>query len=294
MRNGFPFPALSFDRGADRTVGAAPADDQQVAFLIAFDQGRGDVVGDAVHLGLPHPDHEFVILRIVADISGDVFFLQTADPVFQPRRSGNRPGAGERPFVPHIRLKTFGVCPEFRRDIGQGTDRRNHPGLGAVGKVSVGEDDHRGHVFDRNPDRLKSRQETVRRRARGDHGDRRLAVSSIQCLKEIGLLGLRGQPGARAPALNIADDQRKLEHHGEPHRLGFQSLEALRRQLHLLALFQRFGPRPVRPAGKPARIRGDPSGLGFPTAPEQEGDVVAGKRAGAGRGLRVRPEGKDE
>ena len=56
---------------ADRTVRAAPPDQQQLGVagrIVDFQIGNGD----AVDLGLPQPHHEVVIGRLVGDVAGAV------------------------------------------------------------------------------------------------------------------------------------------------------------------------------------------------------------------------------
>src|SRR5262249_39818222 len=57
--------------------------------------------------------------------------------------------------------------------------------------------------------------EAVGRRLRGDDGDRRDAVASEHALKQVALLRLRWDTGARARALHVDDDERQLDHHGQ-------------------------------------------------------------------------------
>ena len=46
----------------------------------------------------------------------------------------------------------------------------------------------------------------------GEHRHRRLGVAAEQRLQQVGLLGLGGQAGGRAAALDVADHERQLDH----------------------------------------------------------------------------------
>ena len=57
---------------------------------------------------------------------------------------------------------------------------------------------------------------------RGDDRQRRLAVAAVHRHQQVGRLGLGGQAGRRAAALDVDDEQRQLEADGQAHRLGLQ------------------------------------------------------------------------
>ncbi len=56
----------------------------------------------------------------------------------------------------------------------------------------------------------------------GDDRERRLAVTAEQRDVEVGGLGLGGQPGGRPTALDVDDEQRQLQRHGERDGLALQ------------------------------------------------------------------------
>src|SRR5207237_9583379 len=82
--------------------GAAPADDEQFAFRRSVDRQLGDLNGDVGDLLRARPDHVFVVLRVVADISCDVFLLQPADAMFEAGRAGTGPRT-DQPTVAFVR-----------------------------------------------------------------------------------------------------------------------------------------------------------------------------------------------
>jgi hypothetical protein len=90
-------------------------------------------------------------------------------------------------------------------DVGQ------PPRLGAVGQVAVGQQDHRCAVLERDAGRLDRGEEAVRRAVGGHDRQRRLAVAAVHRDVEVGRLGLGGQAGRRAAALDVDDEQRQLE-----------------------------------------------------------------------------------
>ena len=97
-------------------------------------------------------------------------------------------------------------------DVGQA------PGLGAVGQIAVGEEEHRGAVLHGDADRLDGRLEAVRGRHGGHDGHRGLAVAAVHGVEEVGLLGLGGQSGRGAAALDVDDEERELEADGHADR----------------------------------------------------------------------------
>ena len=116
----------------------------------------------------------------------------------------------------------FGLGGERGRDVGQRRHVGQPPRLGAVGEVAVGQQDHRRPVLDRDAGRLDGDEEAVARALRRDDRQRRLAVAAVDRHQQVGGLGLGRQAGGRAAALDVDDEQRQLEAHGEAHRLGLE------------------------------------------------------------------------
>src|SRR5947209_1501549 len=81
----------SLNRGSDRAIGAAPADDEQVAVNRAVDFQERNVLGDVGDLLSPSLHHVLVIGRVVTNVARDVFFFDAADAVLESGRSGNGP-----------------------------------------------------------------------------------------------------------------------------------------------------------------------------------------------------------
>ena len=113
----------------------------------------------------------------------------------------------------------FGLGGERRVDPRQRRGVRHPPRLRAVGQRAVGQQQHRRPVGHRDPRRLQRGVEAVGGRARGDDRQRRLAVAAEHRLQQVGLLGLGGQPGRRAAALHVDDQQRQLQRDGQADRL---------------------------------------------------------------------------
>ena len=74
--------------------------------------------------------------------------------------------------------------------------------------------------------------EAVGRRLRRDNRDGCFAIAAEHRLQEIGLLGLRGQPGRWATALNVDDEQGELKGYREPDGLRLQRYSGTRRRRH--------------------------------------------------------------
>ena len=143
----------------------------------------GDLLGAQAH-------HLLVIGGGVADVSGQVLGLETADPVLETRRAGHHPGARERLGLPQIGKVSGGLGAELHLHRRQLVDGRNQPRLGAIGQVAVGEQEHRGHVFDRDARRLKRDGEAVGGGGGREHRHRRFSVSAEENGEEVRLLRL--------------------------------------------------------------------------------------------------------
>ena len=111
-----------------------------------------------------------------------------------------------------------------------------------VGDATVGEQDHRRHVFHGEAKRLEGAVEAVGRGVGGDHRHRALAVPAEHGLQQVGLLDLGRQSGRRAAALHVDDHQRQFDHH---------------RQAHGLRLERHAGARRGGEAQRPAERRAD-------------------------------------
>ena len=188
-----------------------------------MDLGRRDVGRHRLDLRRPQLDHPLVVQGRVVDVAGAVVLLDPSDTVHQPRRAGDRPGTCQRRLVAQIRPElgialVVGVVElgrEGHRDVGQRVDVGQEPGLGPVGEVAVGEQDHRRAVLQGDPDRLDGGVEAVRRTVRSDDGERCLAVTTEQGDVEVGRLGLGRQAGGGAAALDVDDQQRELDRERE-------------------------------------------------------------------------------
>nr|QMS48061.1 hypothetical protein WG33_0260 [uncultured bacterium] len=118
--------------------------------------------------------HGLVVGRVVGDVAGPVRLLEAADAVLEARRARERPRPGQRLGVSLVGVVdgvagvvgAVGLRGESGRDVGQGFDVGQLPGLGAVGQVAVGQQEHRRAVLERDPARLDRGVEAARRRGR--------------------------------------------------------------------------------------------------------------------------------
>ena len=116
----------------------------------------------------------------------------------------------------------FGSVAKVGRQIRERVELRQEPRLGAVREVRVGEEIDGRAVLERDPRGLDRRVEAVRRRARRDDRHRRLAVAPVHHHQQVTLLRLGRHPGRRPGALDVADQERQLEHDREPDGLGLE------------------------------------------------------------------------
>ena len=109
--------------------------------------------------------HLVVVVRVVADVAGEMVFLQAADAVLQPGRAGLRPFARERfgvASVRHeVRVLVVHAVGKVRLDGRHRVEIRDAPRFGTVGEVAVGEHDDRRAVRDGDPACLECGVEAV-------------------------------------------------------------------------------------------------------------------------------------
>ena len=171
-----------------------------------------------------------MVFRVVADVAGSVFFLDTADAVHELRGSRERPLAGQEVVADvgpedavSVLVGLVELGGELHRDRCQRRQVGEQPRLGAVGQVPVGEKDHRGAVGEGDPGRLDRRVEAVRRGASRHDGQRGFAVTSVHGQHQVGGLGLGRQTRGGAAALDVHEDQGDLQGDGQPEGLRLES-----------------------------------------------------------------------
>ena len=197
---------------ADRAVGAAPGEEQQVAGGLAVHDDVGDVLDDVADLLGAGLHHLLVVHAVVGDHARHGVLLEAADAVFEAGRARDRPGADElgvaqvRHVLPVVVGRGLVLDLEGLHLTLLGDAER----LGAEAKVPVGEHEHRGHPLDGDLEPLQRRVEAVGRAARRDDRHGRLAVAAEERDVEVGLLGLGGHARGGAAALHVDDDQRQL------------------------------------------------------------------------------------
>src|SRR5581483_7756948 len=114
MRYGIAFCLQLGDGTLDGPIGASPAQHEQIAFgRTAVELLWRNMICYPRYFFFPDLDHELVILGIVADVTGDILFFQTADAVFKTGSPGYRPGPHQL-FIPQIRLKFLFPVSELR------------------------------------------------------------------------------------------------------------------------------------------------------------------------------------
>ena len=204
----------------DRAVRAAPAEHEQLRLAVGVvDLELRDVGGDSRDLLRAQPRHQVVVLGVVRDVAGPVGLLEPADPVLEPRSSRQRPRPRERLLVAQVREELVArvrLGREGGRQVGQRVEVGQEPRLGAVREVGVGQQVDGRAVLERDPYRLDHRVEAVGRRAGSDDRYRRLAVPPVHHHQQVALFGLGRHPGGGAGALDVADQERQLEHDREP------------------------------------------------------------------------------
>ncbi len=180
-------------------------------------------VGAQVH-------HALVVVGGVVDVARAVGLLEPADAVHQARRTRDGPGSGKRGLVTQVRpehlvalvVDVVRLGGEGHGDVGQRVDRGEVPRLGAVRQVAVGEQDHRGSVLEGDADRLDGGVEALCRRVGGDDRKWGLAVTAVERDVEVGRLGLGRQAGRGAATLDVDQEEREFDRHGERRRLALQ------------------------------------------------------------------------
>src|SRR5579872_2907786 len=217
--------AALLDRLANRPESRTPSEHHDVAAVrIAENLGRRNLACDARYLARAHSDHQLMIRGRIRNVAGQMFAGDTTDAMLQAWRAGNRPRTRERFFITPIRLKylTIHLARELDLDFRQLRYIGHQPWLRAVGELAVGEQDNRGHILDRDANRFVRRHEAVARRHCRNNRNRRLAMTPVHGLEQVGLLGLGRHAGRRARALHVADDDRQFGLHRETNRLGLQ------------------------------------------------------------------------
>src|SRR5712691_3849837 len=102
-------PADTTHGCGDRTIRTAPAEDERLRAVRVVDLELRDVLRDAGDLLRAQPHHQVMVVRVVADVAGDVLLLEPADAVLKARRAGDRPWARKRLLVAAVRLEVVAV-----------------------------------------------------------------------------------------------------------------------------------------------------------------------------------------
>ncbi len=209
----------------DDAEGRAPSQHEQLAFGIAVDFDRIDVVGDVGDLPGPGVDHQLMVVRVVGDVAGDVLLLEPADAVLEARRAGNRPAAGERLRITQIwQILVAGVRlgDLWLADVGKLRHVGKVPGLGSGGDRVVRQHDDGCHVLQSDPGGFDGDVEGVGRRLRSQYRHRSLAVATEDREQQVGLFRLGRKTGRRPTTLHIDHDERKLGHQGQADGLALE------------------------------------------------------------------------
>src|SRR5437773_1929993 len=114
----------------DRAVGAAPADDQQLALGRPEDLERGYFPDDAGDLARAHADHLLVVGGRVAHVAGQVLLLEPADAVLEVGRAGDDPRAREGLLVAPVGEEAARLGAEGDGHRGKRGRVRKEPRLG--------------------------------------------------------------------------------------------------------------------------------------------------------------------
>ena len=211
--------AQALDRFLDRALGAAPADDQQVALVVAEHRRRLQRLLQRRELEAARAQAFLVDLGVVGDVALPVVReagerVHAAGLPGMKRRARPVSGPSRRACAPAgIGLWSIGGASQASLNCGRGN--------GGCEVASVGVGEHHHHHVEGLGDlaRGDDRVEAVLDRARRDHDLGRIAVAAEHRGQQVALLGLGRLAGARAAALHVDDDQRDLAHHREADRL---------------------------------------------------------------------------
>ena len=110
----------------------------------------------------------------------------------------------------------------MRLDFGELVVLGDAPCRRAVGDERIGEEDDRGHVLEGDAACLEGHVEAVCRADSRHYTDGGLAVAPVECLQQVGLLGLGGKAGRGTSALHVDDDERELCHYSEAYALALE------------------------------------------------------------------------
>ena len=242
-----PCAKLVNGRADGRPEGAAPAQDEELAVGGAVHVLQGDMVGDAGDLSGAIHHHLVMVGRGVIDVAGILGFFDAADAMLQAGRARNGPGTSAL-FITQVVFETIGgrfaIMPfpifmavrgcgsgGFRFAVrmhdgngGQVRHARNAPGFGTIGKVTVGEQNYRGHEFDRNAHGFLGHREAIAGSGGSQDGHRAIAVAAEHRQEEVGLFRLgRGKPVLGHAALHIDNDHGQFGHETQAHRLTLEA-----------------------------------------------------------------------
>src|ERR1700679_3037345 len=113
MRHGIAFFLELADSAFYGAIRGAPAQYQQVSCCrTAVEALWRDMICDAGHFFFTDLYHQLVVLRIVTDIAGNIFFFQAPNTVFEPGSARYRPGSHQF-LVPEVGLELFFVDSQF-------------------------------------------------------------------------------------------------------------------------------------------------------------------------------------
>jgi hypothetical protein len=86
----------------------------------------------------------------------------------------------------------------------------------------IGQHDHRQLKLFRDVERFDGAVKRILHITWREHDTRRIAMTSVQRMREIGLLALRRQSGRRSAALHVEDHGRNLRDRRQPEHLRHQ------------------------------------------------------------------------
>src|SRR6185312_5366718 len=98
-RDTLTFVLQSLDGRADRAVRRTPSEYEYLACVLTEDLDERDVLLSTIDFCLTGKNHQMMILRIVIHVTGNGLFLDAADAMLEPRRSGNRVRPRQRTLI---------------------------------------------------------------------------------------------------------------------------------------------------------------------------------------------------
>ena len=204
---------LGYNSQFERKVKELNSPDLRV-LMLTFDEDERAAITDYI-TSLPEIDYYETVPMIT--LQTDVAVLES----FHTRKSP----VTHASFVPQRRIEMpfqfFGYT--LRMNFRQFCQTRHAPKACSVSQIGIGKQDDRRHILQRNLTCLVRKIEAVRTARSGQNYRRTLAVTAVEGLQQVRLLGLGRQSGGRSAALYIHHYQRQFGHDSQADGFGFEA-----------------------------------------------------------------------